>query len=255
MTALKNFFSKFQNKEAKARKQLEELRVEFNESSLLSSAKEGRLEVVQQLLDAGISANAKDEQSRSAVALAAINGHSAVIRILLSAGANLNQPDREGNSAVVHAIHSAQMDCASTLITGGANVDVRDNGGLSAVMLAVQAGQYSILEALINAGADVSVKNHESGQTALMMAADRGSMDMVELLLKNAITSEDRDAQDRKGTTALLYAVRKGHTEIVRLLCSKKADVNLADKEGVTPLKAAAGNTQMIKILSDHGAK
>src|SRR5262249_13748302 len=139
-------------------------------------------------------------------------------------------------------------------LEAGVNVDVRDNKGLSAVMLSVLAGHYSILESLINAGADVNVKNHESGQTALMMAADRGSYDMVELLLQNAITSEDRDAQDRKGTTALLYAAQKGHTEIVRLLCTKKANVNLADKEGTTPLKAAT-NSEVTRILAEHGAK
>ncbi len=255
MAPLKGLFSRFQDKEAKARKQLKEMHVACNEESLLKAAESGHSQAVGLLLEAGMNPNAKDAQSRTPAVLAAINGHGPVIRALAAGGANLNQPDREGHSALVHAIHNAQMDCARVLIDSGANVDVRDNGGFTAAMLAVRAGHYSILEALINAGADVNVKNHESGQTALMMAAARGSIDMTELLLKNAITSEDRDAQDRKGATALLYAVRGGHSDLVRLFCSKKADVNLADKDGITPLKAAEANPAITKILLDSGAR
>lgn len=254
MTALKNFFEKFQNKTEKAKKQLQSMGLEASEAEFLRAATTGNAAALPLLLEAGINPNAKDEQSRNAAALASMNGHVGLISVLATSGCNLNQPDRDGNSPLIHAIHAAQMECAKALIQASVNVDVRDNEGMSAVMLSVLAGHYAILESLINAGADVNVKNHESGQTALMMAADRGSYDMSELLLKNAITSEDRDAQDRKGATALLYAARKGHTEVVRLLCTKKANVNLADKEGNTPIKTAA-NAEVAKILADHGAK
>ena len=39
-----------------------------------------------------------------------------------------------------------------------------------------------------------------------------------------------------EGRTALLYAASKGREEIVRLLMSRGAEVNLADKLGATPL-------------------
>ena len=44
----------------------------------------------------------------------------------------------------------------------------------------------------------------------------------------NAVTTE--------GRTALLYAASKGREEIVRLLMSRGAEVNRADKLGATPL-------------------
>ena len=110
-------------------------------------------------------------------------------------------------------------EVAIRLIQAGANVDVRDNTGLSAVMRAVMAGNFEVLQALINAGSDVLVKNHETQQTALIMAAQRGQYDLVELLLKNAITSEDRDAADKTGCTALSYAVQNGHVRNRTIAC------------------------------------
>ncbi|MEP7083754.1 MAG: ankyrin repeat domain-containing protein, partial [Betaproteobacteria bacterium] len=62
--------------------------------------------------------------------------------------------------------------------------------------------------------------------------------------------------------TALLEAIILGdggarHTEIVRTLVAAKADVNIADKEGVTPLAHAKrrGFGDMVKALEAAGAK
>jgi len=49
----------------------------------------------------------------------------------------------------------------------------------------------------------------------------------------------------------------KRHTEVVRMLVDSGADVNLPDKDGVTPLAHAKSRnfTGIIKILEDSGAK
>ncbi len=81
----------------------------------------------------------------------------------------------------------------------------------------------------------------------------------MKLLLATAI---DKDHVNNLGWTALLEAVILGdggaaHTEIVRLLTEAGANVNIADRDGVTPLAHArkSGYSGMVRILSAAGAR
>ena len=81
----------------------------------------------------------------------------------------------------------------------------------------------------------------------------------MKLLLATAI---DKDHVNNLGWTALLEAVILGdggavHTEIVRLLAAAGADVNIADRDGVTPIAHArkSGYSGMVRILAAAGAR
>ena len=70
------------------------------------------------------------------------------------------------------------------------------------------------------------------------------------------------DHINKLGWTALLEAVILGdggpvHTEIVKLLVDGGADVNIADKEGVTPLAHARlrGYAGIVEILEAANAR
>ena len=58
------------------------------------------------------------------------------------------------------------------------------------------------------------------------------------------------------GYTALILATMYGHTEVVRYLCHKGADVNAKDLYGNSALAFAAadGNMEILNILCDWGA-
>ena len=108
------------------------------------------------------------------------------------------------------------------------------------------------------AGADLKSTNRYGG-TALIPAAHHGHPEAVKILLATAI---DKDHVNKLGWTALLEAVILGdggptHTEIVRLLVEAGANVNLADREGVTPLQHARrrGFREMVRILEARGAR
>jgi ankyrin repeat protein len=63
-------------------------------------------------------------------------------------------------------------------------------------------------------------------------------------------------ATGAKSTTPLNYAIRAGETEIVELLLTKGADVNLPDDIGFTPLHCAAGrgDKPIVEFLLAKGA-
>jgi uncharacterized protein len=119
-------------------------------------------------------------------------------------------------------------------------------------------GRLEILKMTIAAGADLKSTNRYGG-TALIPAAHHGHVEVVKILLATKI---DIDHVNRLRWTALLEAVILGdggpvHTEIVRLLVAAGANVNLVDRESVTPLAHARrrGYSAMVRILQAAGAR
>ena len=86
-----------------------------------------------------------------------------------------------------------------------------------------------------------------------------GHVEVVKELLKTQI---DIDHVNNLGWTALLEAIVLSdggprHQEIVRLLVSAGADINLSDRQGVTPLQHArrSGFEVIANVLESHGAR
>jgi ankyrin repeat protein len=95
---------------------------------------------------------------------------------------------------------------------------------------------------------------------AFLNAADTGNVAEVnKILQKNPklinITDRGRDF-DGEFKTALIMATINGHTEVVRLLLSKGADMNKPAHFGFTPLWYAAeeGHLDIAKLLINKGA-
>jgi ankyrin repeat protein len=186
-------------------------------------------------------------QSPPAVALvdAAGRGDLAQVRRLLEAGSSIEQRDASGRTAVLAATAGNHLEVVRALIARGADVNAQDNQRDSAFLLAGARGHTEIVRATLAAGADLKSTNRYGG-TALIPACHYGHVDTVRLLLATAI---DVDHVNNLGWTALLEAVILGdggaaHTEIVRMLIARKANVNLPDRQGVTPLAHARQRRQ-----------
>ncbi len=121
---------------------------------------------------------------------------------------------------------------------------------------------------LIGAGADVNAKN-KRGYTALMLATQRGPIEIVKLLIEggadvNVMSEDDPKPKTKKDRvepslvfTALEIASRRGRTEIAKLLIDAGADVNARDYKGATALMWASneGHTEIVNLLKEAGAK
>ena len=123
---------------------------------------------------------------------------------LISTGANINVQDESGRTPLIHATIDDRIDMMVTLIDNGAKIDTQDSIGCCAL-------HYAAQESLI---------------------------DSCRLLLENNATV---DIQDIHGNTPLSKAVfySAGNGEIITLLRSFGADVNLKNNSGVSPLQLA----------------
>lgn len=156
------------------------------------------------------------------------------------------------------ATHANQIETARRLIAAGANVNAKDAIGDSPFLYAGAEGRNEILKMTLAAGADLKSTNRYGG-TALIPAAHHGHVETVRILLATKI---DKDHVNKLGWTALLEAIILGdggssHTEIVQLLVASGANVNLPDRDGVTPLAHARrrGFAAMVDALEKAGGR
>jgi len=98
---------------------------------------------------------------------------------------------------------------------------------------------------------------------AIHIAAYNGNPGVVILLCQeygvdaNCSISETLEEVPKKGITALEWAARMGHTEVVKALLDNNANVNVRrPADDVTPLYIAAqkGHREVVKLLLDNKA-
>jgi hypothetical protein len=105
------------------------------------------------------------------------------------------------------------------------------------LILASILGRTEIVEGLLREGVDVNARDSE-GYTALMRAAQKGHIEIVERLLRRQ-EGTDVDVQDFEGFTALMRAIERGYLDIVPKLLQAGADACIENKAGLTALDLA----------------
>ena len=202
-------------------------------------------------------ANAEGGPARDLLAAAAKGDVVAVVRSLKS-GVTIDIRDDAGRTPLLIATYNNHLGVARVLIDAGADVNAKDNIADTPYLYAGAEGRIEILQLTLGAGANLRDTNRYGG-TALIPAAHHGYPQAVKMLLDAGVAP---DHINKLGWTALLEAVilgdgRETHTEIVKLLVDGGADVNIADKDGVTPLTHARrrGYKEIVAILEAAKAR
>jgi ankyrin repeat protein len=151
------------------------------------------------------------------------------------------------------------VEVVRALLEAGADVNIRDARLDNPFLYAGAEGLPEILKLAYDAGADPTITNRFGG-TALIPACERGHVEIVEYLLNE--TTVDVNHVNNLGWTCLLEAIilsdgGERHQEIVRMVIEHGADVNIADKNGVSPLAHARsrGFTEIEELLAAAGAR
>ena len=183
-----------------------------------------------------------DKQTMTANLIqAAAAGDTPTVLRLLQEGADINGRDDQGRTAVMAATHGNRVDTVRVLIEAGADINIRDNRMDNPFLYASAEGLVEIVKLTIDAKADTHLTNRFGG-TALIPAAERGHVEIVHELLTR--TDVNVNHINNLGWTALLEAIilsdgGERHQQIVQLLVDHGANINIPDKNGVTPLEHA----------------
>jgi uncharacterized protein len=196
--------------------------------------------LVDALLKAGANVKSANRYGISPLLEACVNGDAAVIEKLLKAGADPNTAQPEGETALMTASRTGNVDAVKMLLDRGARVNADESWrGQSALMFAAAEGHAAVVQLLIQHGAEVDARSGVFDFTQLKPKAGSVGMNFP-----------------RGGFTALLFAARQGDLESGQTLINAKAEVNLADPDGSTPLIEAIINFHFdfAAFLLDHGA-
>ena len=190
---------------------------------------------------------------------AAAKGDAAEIERLIAAGQNPNAQDSHSRTPLHVAGHFGHQAAAQALLRGGANSNAFDAQRYDIVTIAAVNNDLAMLKLALAGGCDPKNITSPYQGTALIAAAHLGHADVVRVLIA---AGAPLDHVNNLGWTALMESVvlgngGKAHTETLDALVKAGANLNIADRQGVTPLGHAKsrGYGEMVRILEGAGAK
>ncbi|XP_029655437.1 protein phosphatase 1 regulatory subunit 12A isoform X5 [Octopus sinensis] len=196
---------------------------------------------------------------------------------LLARGADINTANVDGLTALHQACIDDKIDMVKFLVDNGADVDVCDNEGWTPLHATASCGFTDIAQYLISTCANIAAVNND-GDLPLDICEDA----KMEKLLQEEMNRQGVDAEAARreeeemmlsdanqwlnsncvterphaktGAVALHVAAAKGYIKVMHLLIQAKANVNIKDSDGWTPLHAAAhwGQDRACKILAEN---
>jgi len=140
---------------------------------------------------------------------------------------------------------------------------VEDEDDTNELMRAAESGDTEWIRMEVTSAYDIETQvttQNWSGKNALMLAANAGHLDIVNLLFQVyfSIVMRQVEQRDMNGWNALMFASHNGHTQIVDLLLSRAelADLQLpavnTDGDNAFIVAAREGHTDVIDNLFSH---
>ena len=240
-------------------------------TATMMAAREGAVDAIRALADAGANLNAQDPEGTTAMIVAIINGQYDVARVLVEKGADPNIVDVKGMTPLYAAVDmhtlpttfgrpdpppmviAGAVDAVKMLLAHGAKPDltlkapiikrVYNNGdgrlsaGATAFMRAARGGDLELMKVLQQAGADPTLVQ-KNGSTALMMAAGAGSG-------RGSDNNPDKVTEDQVMT-------------VIKYLVDLGVNINAAGVNGDTAAHVASttnlGSPKIIRFMHGLGA-
>jgi uncharacterized protein len=208
---------------------------------------------------AQVAPNSAEYAAYTGLHAAAAKGDISTIKKLGGDKSRLNSRDAYGRTPLMVASYAKQHAAAKALIAAGADLDALDRDRYDVVTIASVADDVAMLKIAIAAGAKSGQMTSPYDGTALIAAAHLGHVEVVRTLIA---AGAPLDHVNNLNWTALIESIVLGdggpnHIACLKALADAGANVNIADGNGVSPLKLAErhGFDEMVRILKAAGAK
>jgi ankyrin repeat protein len=253
---------------------------------LLFATRQGCVECVRILAEAGADVNAADPDGISPMLSSIINGHYDVAAYLLEIGADPDIADVTGRTPLYAAVdfntmpvsnrpspkvsenQVTSLDLINLLLERGANPNVRlkkqqpyrtkvDRGndtmlgaGTTPFLRAAKAADLGAMRLLLSYGADAKLATGSDTVNDVSAANRRAPGGINPLMAAAGVGTREEDTTGRRKTET-------DAIETIKLCLEAGVDINAQDGRGQTALHGAAtqGFDQVVKFLADRGAR
>lgn len=179
---------------------------------------------------------------KSALMVAGKVGDLVLVKSLVNAGARIDDTTQTRGTALMFAVLGNQSAVAEWLVERGADIHAIGSNGWTALTIAAAKGYLELLRWLIDKGADAQVRDVYR-YTPLMRAVENNHEAIVAVLL--SLPETGVNVQDEYANTSLHHAVYASNAAMVQLLLQHGADATIRNRDGITAIMLAEGNTDL----------
>jgi len=251
---------------------LEQTQYAVDVTPIIIAARCGNTDAIQALLIAGANPHLKDGEGLCAYEWAVINEHPQILSILRKAGITGAITTLE--EQLINAVEKGDVSLVKELIEQGADINTADRRRKTKDY--TPQGHLDVVKILLSANADpnqsdraekdlgdissllehtslatVASMGNDFGKTPLIVAAQKGHLEILQKLIA---AETEVNHQDALGYTALFFACKTENLAITQELIDASADVNLHNlaQESVLLTPSAKCNLPLIKLLIDN---
>ncbi len=240
---------------------------------LVAAATMGNYTAVEELILLGVDVNKSNAFTKDTALLRSIyNGHTEIAKRLVYSGADINAVNNYHHSPLFVALEKQNVALIELFLTsgvkegltpaylfrsvanknemgvlamlkGGVSPNIVNEKGNTPLIVSASLGDLPSLQDLLAYRANVNAANKD-GNTALIYAARYNHPDVIKMLLtpQTMQVPLDVNAQNKAGETALYWGAAKGHVEVVKRLLAAGADPTIAANNGLVPYAVAQKN-------------
>jgi uncharacterized protein len=208
---------------------------------------------------AQIAPSAAELQAYQGLHAAAAKGDVTEIEKLVGARTPVDTRDGHGRTPLHVAAFMHKNDAARALMRLGADANALEAQQYDIVTIAAVADDVPMLKIALEGGCKATNITSPYHGTALIAAAHLGHDEVVRTLIA---AKAPLDHVNNLGWTAVIESIVLGdggkrHIATLKALIDAKANINLADNSGATPLTLAKrrGYTEMVTMLTAAGAR
>ncbi|MDQ8195476.1 ankyrin repeat domain-containing protein [Coraliomargarita sp. SDUM461004] len=114
----------------------------------LDAARNGDLDTLRPMIQAGLPVELKDDKGNSLLMLAAYHGNLQTVRMLVAEGANPDALNDRNQTPLAGVAFKGYLDIAKILVESGADPSADQGGGRTPVMFAAMFGHQAMVEYL-----------------------------------------------------------------------------------------------------------
>lgn len=212
----------------------------------------GEVQIVASMLSSATgNANMRHKDGSNPLLIASQRGHAEVVNLLVTSGRVSIDCKWVGNGRATPLViwcEKGNISMVRLLLSRGASPNLADEYGSTPLYSAVSHQHHHLLPLLYEAHADPNRKRIIDGSTAILVAAEKGFLPILESLYSHG---GDLNARLKDGATCLSLAVQNHHTNTAKKLLSWGCVANVVNAEQCSPLWIAAsrGHVDLITPL------